>query len=77
MTIYELNEDNMYIIRRNDDKHIVGESIGSTDMSLMWHMREIEKEHDKGNVSERAFSHIIGLFLIAKVLVEKKEYEYE
>lgn len=70
MTIYEWNDDAFYIVRRGHtgdaDENAIKERIISPCTALNWHMYEIEREHEKGNVSERAFSHIIGMFLIAK-----------
>ena len=77
MTIYEWDDDAMYIVRRgtSGDKHeqMIKDRIVSSNVALSWHMHEIEREHEKGNVSERAFSHIIGLFLIAKEQMGDKE----
>lgn len=77
MTIYEWNDESLYIVRRGNtgDAHenAVKEKIVSSSLALNWHMHEVEKEHEKGNVSERAFSHIIGMFLIAKKQMEEKE----
>ena len=79
MSLYEWNGDNMYIVRRGSsgDAHekSIKEGIVSTHTALSWHMHEVELEHEKGNVSERAFSHIIGLFLIAKEALEKEDEE--
>lgn len=79
MNIYEWNDDVMYVVRRGDSDDLrekaIKEGIVSSCTALNWHMHEIEREHEKGNVSERAFSHIIGMFLIAKEQMEKEEKE--
>lgn len=77
MSLYEWNGDNMYIVRRGSSgdarEKAIREGIVSPCTALNWHMHEVEREHEKGNVSERAFSHIIGMFLIAKEQMEGKE----
>ena len=79
MSLYEWNGENMYIVRRGGSgdarEKLIKDGIVSSHIALDWHMHEIELEHEKGNVSERAFSHIIGLFLIAKEALEKEEEE--
>ena len=79
MSLYEWNGDSMYIVRRGSSgdarEKYIKEGIISSCTALNWHMHEVELEHEKGNVSERAFSHIIGLFLIAKEALEKEEEE--
>ena len=79
MSLYEWNGDNLYIVRRGSSgdarENAIKEEIVSPCTALNWHMHEIEREHEKGNVSERAFSHIIGLFLIAKEALEKEDEE--
>ena len=70
MTVYEWNDDALYIVRRGHTgdarEDVTKEEITSPCTALNWHMHEVEREHEMGNVSERAFSHIIGMFLIAK-----------
>lgn len=79
MTVYEWGDDALYIVRRGHtgDAHekAIKERVVSPCTALNWHMHEVEKEHEKGNVSERAFSHIIGMFLIAKEQMEKEGKE--